>query len=80
MDMKVAVRKFPVHFTGRKQFRELTLSDWIIAGTAFFIIGNALSICIGWWIRTPALVQLLADDAPTHFNTALGFILLGVAT
>jgi PAS domain S-box-containing protein len=79
MDMKVEERKFPVHYTGRKQFRDLALSDWIIAGTAFFIIGNAVSICIGWWIRTPALVQLLADDAPTHFNTALGFILLGVA-
>jgi signal transduction histidine kinase len=24
------------------------------------------------------MVQLLADDAPTHFNTALGFILLGL--
>jgi len=53
------------------------MSDWIIAGTALFIICNAVSICIGWWVRIPILVQLF-PDAPTHFNTALIFILLGV--
>jgi PAS domain S-box-containing protein len=59
------------------RFHHLSLPDRIIAGTALFIIFNALSVCLGWWIRVPILVQLFADDAPTHFNTAVGFILLG---
>src|ERR1700683_1593073 len=58
-------------------FRRFSTADWIVAGTALFIICNALSICIGWWVRVPILIQLF-PDAPTHFNTALIFILLGV--
>jgi PAS domain S-box-containing protein len=58
-------------------FRRLSTADWIVAGTALFIICNSVSVCIGWWLRIPILVQLF-PDAPTHFNTALIFILLGV--
>jgi PAS domain S-box-containing protein len=58
-------------------FRSFSTSDWIVAGTALFIIGNGLAVCIGWWLRIPIMVQLF-PDAPTHFNTALIFILLGV--
>jgi signal transduction histidine kinase len=58
-------------------FRRFSTSDWIVAGTAIFIICNSVSVCIGWWVRIPILVQL-SPDAPTHFNTALIFILLGV--
>ncbi len=54
-------------------------ADWMVAGTALFIMVNGISICMGWWTRVPILVQLFADDAPTHFNTALGFVLLGTA-
>jgi PAS domain S-box-containing protein len=54
------------------------MADCIVVSTALFIIGNGISICIGWWAHVPILVQLFSDDAPTHFNTALGFILLGV--
>jgi hypothetical protein len=57
--------------------RRFSTADWIVAGTALFIICNGVSVCIGWWVRIPILVQL-APDAPTHFNTALIFILLGV--
>jgi PAS domain S-box-containing protein len=57
--------------------RRLSTADWIVAGTALFIICNGVSVCIGWWVRIPILVQLFSD-APTHFNTALIFILLGV--
>jgi hypothetical protein len=57
--------------------RRFSTADWIVAGTALFIICNGVSVCIGWWARIPILVQLYPDDAPTHFNTALGFILLG---
>ncbi|MGA2565126.1 MAG: ATP-binding protein, partial [Steroidobacteraceae bacterium] len=59
------------------EVRRFSTADWIVAGTALFIIFNGLAICIGWWARIPILVQLYPDDAPTHFNTALCFILLG---
>jgi PAS domain S-box-containing protein len=59
--------------------RQLSVPDWMIAGTSLFIILNGLSVWIGWWTQTRILVQLFVDDAPTHFNTALGFILLAVA-
>jgi PAS domain S-box-containing protein len=58
-------------------FRRFSTADWIVASTALFIICNSVSVCIGWWVRIPILVQLF-PDAPTHFNTALLFILLGV--
>jgi PAS domain S-box-containing protein len=58
-------------------FRRFSTADWIVAGTALFIICNSVSVCIGWWAHIPILVQLF-PDAPTHFNTALIFILLGV--
>jgi PAS domain S-box-containing protein len=58
-------------------FRRLSTPDWIVATTALFIICNGVSVCIGWWVHIPILVQLF-PDAPTHFNTALVFILLGV--
>jgi PAS domain S-box-containing protein len=58
-------------------FRRFSTADWIVAGTALFIICNAVSVCVGWWARIPILVQLY-PDAPTHFNTALIFMLLGV--
>jgi PAS domain S-box-containing protein len=57
--------------------RRFTTADWIVAGTALFVICNGMSVCIGWWVRMPILVQL-PTDAPTHFNTALILILLGV--
>jgi PAS domain S-box-containing protein len=57
--------------------RRFSTSDWIVVGTALFIIFNGLSVCIGWWARIPILVQVDPNDAPTHINTALGFILLG---
>jgi PAS domain S-box-containing protein len=58
-------------------FRRFSTAEWIVAGTALFIICNGASVCIGWWVHIPILVQLF-PDAPTHFNTALMFILLGV--
>jgi PAS domain S-box-containing protein len=61
-----------------RPFPDVSTPDWIVAGAALFIIANGISVCIGWWTRTPIMVRLFADDAPTHINTALGFILLGV--
>ena len=60
------------------RFRELSTADWISAGTSIFIILNGLSVWVGWWTQSRIMVQFFADDAPTHFNTALGFILLGL--
>ncbi len=53
-----------------RRFGRLSTADWMVAGTALFIICNAVSVCIGWWVRIPILVQL-APHAPTYFNTAL---------
>jgi PAS domain S-box-containing protein len=58
-------------------FRRFSTADWIVATTALFIICNGVSVCIGWWVRIPIMVQVF-PDAPTHFNTALVFILLGL--
>ena len=58
-------------------FRRFSTADWIVAGTALFIICNGVSVCIGWWLRIPIMVQLF-PDAPTHFNTALVFVLWGL--
>ncbi len=67
----------PLHAAGTAV--RVSTADQIVAGIALFIIANGVVTCIGWWSHTPLLVQLFPDDAPTHFNTALGFILLGIA-
>jgi signal transduction histidine kinase len=64
--------------SGPLNYKWLSPPEWIILATALFIILNGLSVCLGWWIEVPILVQLSPDDAPTHFNTGLGFILLGL--
>jgi signal transduction histidine kinase len=56
---------------------QLSMPDRIILVTALLIVLNGLSVCMGWWVHSAILVQLSPDDAPTHFNTGLGFILLG---
>jgi PAS domain S-box-containing protein len=78
MKASARVRIDTNQFSWESPSRNLSMPDGIVAGTALFIICNAVSVCIGWWVRIPILVQL-SPDAPTHFNTALMFILLGVA-
>jgi PAS domain S-box-containing protein len=73
----VKVTKDPFFIEATRRFDRLSAADWIVAGTALLIICNGVSICIGWWMRVPILVQL-SPDTPTDFNTALIFILLGV--
>jgi hypothetical protein len=63
----------------RRRLLKLSVPEWMAAATSLFIILNGLSVWIGWWTQTRIWVQLFPDDAPTHFNTALGFILLGLA-
>jgi PAS domain S-box-containing protein len=70
----VSVTKKPTLIEACRRF---STADWIVAGVALFIICNGVSVCIGWWARLPKMVQVF-PDAPTHFNTALIFILLGV--
>jgi signal transduction histidine kinase len=65
------------HASWVEPFRRFSTANWIVAGTALFIILNAMSVCIGWWMRIPALVQVF-PNTPTQFNTAFLFILLGV--
>jgi hypothetical protein len=63
--------------SGPLNYKWLSMPEWIILATALFIILNGLLVCLGWWFEIPILVQLSPDDAPTHFNTGLGLILLG---
>ena len=67
----------PESSSSSRDVPRVSTADFIVAGTALFIICNGVSVCIGWWVRVPMLVQVL-PDVPTHFNTALIFILLGV--
>jgi PAS domain S-box-containing protein len=60
-----------------RRLGRFSIADWAVAGAALFIICNGVTICIGWWLHIPILVQL-APDTPTDFNTASSFILLGV--
>jgi signal transduction histidine kinase len=66
-----------VHESWVDSLRRISMADWIIVFTAILIIVDGLSICIGWWTRSPSVVQWFSDDTPIHFNTAVGFILLG---
>src|SRR6202451_538506 len=66
------------HSPWARPLRHILMPDWIIVVTAVLIIFIGLLTCVGWWTRSQSLVQWFADDAPTHFNTALGFILLGL--
>jgi signal transduction histidine kinase len=61
----------------QRPLRQISMSDWIIVVTAVLIMVNSVSICVGWWTRSRSLVLWFADDTPIHFNTAVGFILLG---
>ena len=79
MDTTAYISTAMSRFSGSWQLRQLPMPDWILVGTSLFIILNALLVWIGWWTQTRIFVQAFADDAPTHFNTALGFALLGLA-
>jgi signal transduction histidine kinase len=61
-----------------RPLHRISMPDWIIVVAAILIIVNGLAICIGWWIKSLSVVQWFADDTPIHFNTAVGFILLGL--
>jgi signal transduction histidine kinase len=66
------------HSPWARALRQISMPNWIIVATAVLIIINSLSTCVGWWTRSQSMVQLFADDSPAHFNTALGFVLLGL--
>lgn len=45
-----------------------------------FVILVGLAVMVGWYIKSPILVQIHASFAPMQFNTALCFVLIGVGT
>lgn len=46
--------------------------------SATVLISLGLVVMAGWLARVPAIVQLYPGLAPMQFNTALGFLLLGI--
>lgn len=46
-------------------------------GAALIALGA--TVVAGWWLRQPAMVQVLSESVAMVFNTALGFFLLGTA-
>lgn len=46
---------------------------------AFFLILVGLSVCVGWYSGMESLIQIHPRFVPMQFNTALGFILLGLS-
>lgn len=49
----------------------------VVIGTLLTVLG--IIVTAGWLLRNPALVRLAPGYAPMVFNTALSFVLLGVA-
>ncbi len=47
------------------------------AGALLIVLG--VVVMAGWWLRVAELVRILPDYAPMVFNTALSFVLAGVA-
>ncbi len=49
----------------------------IVRGSASLLIGLGLVVMLGWFLRSPAIVQINPAFTPMQFNTALCFVLCG---
>ena len=47
----------------------------IVAGLSILL---GVTVLTGWYIHSVALVQVLPGFVPMQYNTALGFLLMGV--
>ncbi len=54
-------------------------AKWIAFGTGVIAIGLGSAVLLGWHSHTLALIQLNPSFAPMQYNTALSFLLSGVA-
>ncbi len=54
----------------------LRLIVWLLG---FVVTAAGFSVMFGWYIHSPALIQILPQFVPMQFNTALCFLLSGVA-
>jgi diguanylate cyclase (GGDEF)-like protein len=64
----------------KRNIRNFILIRWylIIIGALSLIILGLIVIC-GWYFALPTLIQIYPDFVPMQFNTALGFVLIGLA-
>ncbi|WP_324282659.1 diguanylate cyclase [Cyanobacterium aponinum UTEX 3221] len=46
---------------------------------AYFLIVMGLTVCFGWYNQIDSLIQIHPDFVPMQFNTALGFVFLGLS-
>jgi|GEM_PF-2492269 len=61
---------------GPLSVERLRLAVWLIG---FAVIAAGFSVMFGWYIHSPALIQIVPQFVPMQFNTALCFLLSGVA-
>ncbi len=61
---------------GHDQQKGLGLIALLLCGIVFLLAGLTM---VGWWFRIAPLVQLRSGWAPMQFNTALSFVLGGLA-
>ena len=65
-----------------KVIETVRLRPWpthLAAGSAVFNVALGLTVLVGWFSRTPALVQLLPQLPPMTRNAAVCFVLCGLA-
>lgn len=46
---------------------------------SLLLLSLGISVCVGWYTHTEALLQIHPSFVPMQFNTALGFTLLGLS-
>ncbi len=46
---------------------------------SLLLLSLGISVCVGWYTQTEALLQIHPSFVPMQFNTALGFTLLGLS-
>ncbi|WP_448546553.1 sensor histidine kinase [Thalassotalea fusca] len=56
-----------------------TVARWKQQILAFLVILIGVVVLVGWYTHVPALVQIHTTFVPMQYNTALGFLLSGIA-
>ncbi len=52
---------------------------WLIVMSAAVSVLLGLVVLVGWHLKNPTLIQVLPGSAPMQYNTALAFLLAGLA-
>jgi len=72
----MAVRQVPNSSVSSVLMVMLYLLAWI---GALFSLGLGITVIVGWYTHNVSLIQILPQLVPMQYNTAVGFILIGLA-